>query len=208
MSSGLSYVIVSKMFITIKHTPCGGEVEYHDCHYDDADEAMVKKYKWWIVKSKNRLVLYAQTKIDGTMTCMNRYLEGLEKGDPREVDHLDGDGLNNRRSNLKVGTKSDNLRNCRLRSDNKSGHNGVYKETRYSLYVDGRQHKRVKEQDLIDMKEQTGSTNEIRCQTSWRFQYRNDSGVRHALSFKSEAEALTKKSEIDALYNNMNGIRR
>ncbi len=46
--------------------------------------------------------------------------------DPIEVDHIDGDRLNNRLSNLRNVSVADNRRNAAKRSDNKSGVNGVF----------------------------------------------------------------------------------
>lgn len=42
------------------------------------------------------------------------------------IDHMDGNGLNNSWTNLRDVTPSENLRNLPIRSDNKSGVNGVY----------------------------------------------------------------------------------
>lgn len=42
-----------------------------------------------------------------------------------EVDHIDGNGMNNARSNLRVVTSSQNKMNTRLRSNNTSGYKGV-----------------------------------------------------------------------------------
>jgi hypothetical protein len=42
------------------------------------------------------------------------------------VDHEDSDGLNNRRGNLRVATKMQNMRNRRIHRNNKSGFKGVF----------------------------------------------------------------------------------
>lgn len=57
---------------------------------------------------------------------MHRELMGLERGDPRVVDHINGDTLDNRRSNLRVVTHAENLQNRqRLAANNTSGVRGV-----------------------------------------------------------------------------------
>jgi len=43
-----------------------------------------------------------------------------------KIDHRDGDGLNNRRNNLRAASSSQNLANQRRRVDNSSGVKGVY----------------------------------------------------------------------------------
>lgn len=49
----------------------------------------------------------------------------MEAPDGMHVDHIDGDGLNNRRENLRVVTHSENLHNRGPQSNNTSGFKGV-----------------------------------------------------------------------------------
>jgi hypothetical protein len=51
-----------------------------------------------------------------------------------ETDHIDGDGLNNRRANLRNVTTAENVRNARIRLNNSSGFKGVYWDNRASKW--------------------------------------------------------------------------
>jgi hypothetical protein len=59
-------------------------------------------------------------------TGLHRYLMNLKHGERLAVDHINGNGLDNRRSNLRVGTFSDNMHNYHLIAiQNKTGFRGV-----------------------------------------------------------------------------------
>jgi hypothetical protein len=60
------------------------------------------------------------------------------------VDHINGDGLDNRRANLREATHAENMRNTGVRSDNTSGYKGVHwyksrKAWQASIKAEGKQ---------------------------------------------------------------------
>lgn len=55
--------------------------------------------------------------------AIHRIITGCSKNE--QVDHINGDTLDNRVSNLRVAAQSENTRNASRRKDNKSGYSGV-----------------------------------------------------------------------------------
>jgi hypothetical protein len=84
---------------------------------DDEDYKWLSKHKWYAVKRGN--MFYAvrkSSRVDGGQKniLMHREIMGLKPGDP-DVDHRDGDGLNNQRMNLRKASKSQNAMNMKTR---------------------------------------------------------------------------------------------
>lgn len=82
---------------------------------------------------------YVQIWENGRSVYLHRWLMGLKSGDPRQVDHLDGNPLNNRKSNLRVVTPAENAAN--RRPTGVSGALGVYpagSRWRVRLFTGGR----------------------------------------------------------------------
>jgi hypothetical protein len=89
---------------------------------DAADMAVADGRKWHSHVVSHRNSVYACTKINGRHTLLHKLL-----ADWAEVDHADGDGLNNCRSNLRDGTGlGKNKPNRGMQSNNTSGFKGVY----------------------------------------------------------------------------------
>ena len=86
---------------------------------DTEDYDRASRYRFHLSKTPQGL-LYAG---GGPEKLLHKLI--LPCPDGYEVDHIDGDGLNNRRSNLRVATHSQNCANRKMRSDNKSGYKGV-----------------------------------------------------------------------------------
>lgn len=78
---------------------------------DAADADLVLRYRWYAVKQHRCWYAYTNAE-DGTSLSMHRLLMGRPPGD---VDHRDNDGLNNRRSNLRVASRRGlNIANARF----------------------------------------------------------------------------------------------
>ncbi len=82
---------------------------------DDADVALVIPYRWYAIKNRKSQydLWYAMAKINGHTAYMHRLIMGAPAG--KQVDHKDQDGLNNRRSNLRLATPTEQARNSRAR---------------------------------------------------------------------------------------------
>lgn len=77
---------------------------------DAADAPTVLSYPWVSISTPGRRAVYAMRRMKQRTVLMHRViLSAIESS--LHVDHIDGDGLNNRRSNLRLATRSQNLAN-------------------------------------------------------------------------------------------------
>lgn len=98
----------------------------HECIIDISDFELVSRFKWRASNSGKDF--YAKGKIDKkTDVYMHRYILGATKG--QMVDHINGNTLDNRRSNIRLSNKILNARNMK-----KSSKKGLskYKGVSYS----------------------------------------------------------------------------
>jgi hypothetical protein len=79
---------------------------------DEADFNRLSKWKWCIDRC-GQAIYAARRQSDGTKIRMHREIIRPEPGSL--VDHINGNQLDNRRSNLRLCTHSENLRNTKAR---------------------------------------------------------------------------------------------
>lgn len=92
---------------------------------DDVDFDVLNQWKW--SAEKVRVGFYAIRAItkDGKRTSVRMHAQICCAGEGMQVDHHDGDGLNNQRHNLRESTASQNQQNRRVRTVQSSKFKGV-----------------------------------------------------------------------------------
>lgn len=75
---------------------------------DDEDKSLVMHYKWW-VGSQGRA--YTSVRVDGKAKNMSMHRFIMVPPPDMSVDHINGNPLDNRRTNLRIVTHAQNLQN-------------------------------------------------------------------------------------------------
>lgn len=110
--------MVKRIELTGKH---GFDVA---CLVDDDDYETVKNFGSWIAIPA-RKTIYARAYVRGSWPSPKHvYLHSYITGWPL-VDHVNRNGLDNRRTNLRPVSGSENQQNRRLNTNNTSGYRGV-----------------------------------------------------------------------------------
>lgn len=89
---------------------------------DDTDYQTVTQYRWHYDKNN-----YAQrtVRIEGKIRVTRMHVLLLQPQAGFETDHVNGDGLDNRRMNLRIVSRQENIRTCAARRGSASGYRGV-----------------------------------------------------------------------------------
>jgi hypothetical protein len=92
---------------------------------DDEDFERLNQYKWCAAWSEGVQAYYAQRSVNLGERKIITFKMHREILNASEVDHSNGNTLDNRRLNLRAATRLQNSRNRKRRSDNTSGYKGV-----------------------------------------------------------------------------------
>lgn len=100
-------------------------LKVHSSHLvkvDDEDFERLNKHKWHVEKRGSGL-LYVFTRMDNKIISLHRF---ILKNPHNPIDHINGDGLDNRKSNLRICSHAENMMNRKIHKNNNSGFKGVY----------------------------------------------------------------------------------
>jgi hypothetical protein len=97
------------------------------CLVDEQDYDNIMQMKWYLAQDgyAAKGIPHPLLKGKTSRLLMHRKIMGLEHGDPRQVDHINRNRLDNRRVNLRICSRAENNRNMSLRKDSVSGRKGV-----------------------------------------------------------------------------------
>jgi hypothetical protein len=111
---------------------------------DDEDHAYVSRWSWFAVRGKHTFYAVRTVNVSKTRkyrVAMHRQLEGAPEN--VMVDHINGDGLDNRRANLRLCMAMENARNSAARGGSSRfkgvGFHRVTGKWAAYIRVDGRQ---------------------------------------------------------------------
>lgn len=100
----------------------------------DADDfEWLNQWKWTCFSNTRYAARRFQKNNKATYVYMHRLIMNVSNNN--QVDHINGDGLDNRRCNLRIVTIAQNHYNHKLLSNNKSGFNGVSWDKRLNKWV-------------------------------------------------------------------------
>lgn len=94
---------------------------------DDEDFEELNKFKWCAFKFGKVWRAFRGTFINKKQRIEYMHHRILPCPHGMQIDHINGDGLDNRRSNLRIATVSQNQHNVGKCIDNRSGYKGVRK---------------------------------------------------------------------------------
>lgn len=108
----------------------------HVVFFDKSDSDLILPYQWGVVKNKDKDTFYCQRYGGSTGSApVLMHISLMSECEGLEIDHIDHNGLNNRRNNIRYATTTQNGYNKRTRKDNKTGYKGVFKVKKNGNYM-------------------------------------------------------------------------
>jgi len=95
---------------------------------DDVDFERLSQFKWFAWEQEGVFYALRNSRVGERpkRTIIRMHREIFNCAPTEDIDHKDGNGLNNQRWNLRISTNGGNNQNARKRRDNTVGLKGVY----------------------------------------------------------------------------------
>lgn len=117
----------------IVYMDVGGRV----CLLDEEDLPLVIKYRWHLRRQKNKkrghddAIEYPVFKNSDHKKAIVMYHLIMPIQPGQVIDHINGNRMDNRKSNMRVCSQRENSKNNGISRNNKSGYKGVFRDKRY-----------------------------------------------------------------------------
>ncbi len=102
---------------------------------DASDYESLMKFKWYARRDGGKWYAARGQRMNGKSTTVYMHRTLMRPTAGMQVDHRDGDGLNNTRLNIRLATSSQNHCNQRLSRRNTSGYKGIWWHKRDRLWA-------------------------------------------------------------------------
>jgi len=110
---------------------------WYDFYIDLDDYERVSAIHWRVSHKKRKVYAVSGSKAKKNVQYLHNFILNYTYQNNYEVDHLDGNSFNNRKSNLRVVSRLENIQNVSARIDSKIGIRGIcYHKDWHSYTVD------------------------------------------------------------------------
>ena len=92
---------------------------------DNEDWEKLLQCKWYVIEGKTKWYAMRRSSDNGKRRTIYMHREILKPPSRMDTDHINGDGLDNRRSNLRIATRAQNKQNARSQRGSTSKYKGV-----------------------------------------------------------------------------------
>jgi hypothetical protein len=110
---------------------------------DDVDFEVLNRHKWQVQRNGRNIYAVRRVVVEGKSVALLMHREILKPPRGLVIDHLDWNGLNNTRANLRICTQQTNIRHRRMNRNNLTGYRGVRLRPegtyRAEIHVEGKQ---------------------------------------------------------------------
>lgn len=159
---------------------------------DAEDIGKVRDYRWMACEKRKKI--YVRANNSGNIIYLHRLLLDYDGED--EVDHIDGDSLNNTKENLRVVSRINNVKNVAPRYNGQIGIRGVSFDKRYNAYTVDFSYQKNRFYMKTYKKLEQAVYLRFLCESYYLLEYRyksNDGKIKEHISRLSE----TEKREIE-----------